>query len=290
MKAKICVAQVNFLKGEIVQHVDRIKEIIYQNKSADLIVFPELILHGHPSIELPEGLLYRRLKQFYSTIQDKSADLYRFIKSVDARVVIGELQGEPGLFYNAATYVDKKSVQTYRKTHVHWTENFIPGNRLKVFKTPLGPVGVTICFDAAFSEIWRVLALRGAKIIVNISAVPKTFRVDYIWRRLMGAAINNQVVVIYANRPGDFFSGFSAVFDPRGDVLVNAHEDEEILYAEVDLDDIDRWREEEMIYPNRRALLYRDILKKGRTHDNKPSRSQLVPCKRKAIVPAKIKI
>lgn len=273
MKAKICVAQINFLKGEIVQHIDRIKEIIFKNKSSDLIVFPELILHGHPSIELPEGLLFRRLKQFYATMHDNSADLYRFIKSIDAQVIIGELQGEPGFFYNAATYVDKQSVQTYRKTHVHWTEHFIAGRGLKVFQTPLGPLGITICFDAAFSEIWRVLALRGAKIIVNISAVPKTFRVDYIWRRLMGAAINNQVFVIYANRSGDFFNGHSAVFDPRGDMLVSAHEDETILYAEIDLDDVDRWREEEMIYQNRRTLLYRDILKKGKVPDTAPFRN-----------------
>jgi predicted amidohydrolase len=262
MKAKICIAQINFLKGELIQHIERIKEIISNNTSCDLIVFPELILHGHPSIESPEGMLYRRVKQFYATIQDKSVDLYQFIQSVGARVIFGELQGKPGLFHNAATYVDKNTVQTYKKTHVHWTENFIPGKKLENFQTPFGPVGITICFDAAFPEIWRVLALRGAKIIVNIAAVPKTFRTDYIWRRLAGAAINNQVFVVYANRPSPYFNGFSAIFDPRGNMIVSADDEETTLFAEIDLSDVDKWRDEEAIFPNRQPLLYREIVKK----------------------------
>ena len=134
---------------------------------------------------------------------------------------------------------------------------------MKLFDTPLGKIGVTICFDAAFPEVWRVLALRGAAIIVNISAVPKSFPPRYMLRRLQGAAINNQVFVVFANRPGDYFSGHSAVFDPRGEIVAQAGEEEVVIRAEIDLGEMRRWREEELIYPNRRPLLYRDI---GRNH------------------------
>ena len=256
-KRKICIAQINYNSENIQRHVKRIKNIISNYKSYDLIVFPELILHGHPSFERPEGFLYRKMKVMYSAI---SKDLYRFVKVSNARIIIGELKRWGERYYNVATYIDKDVTQSYTKTHVHWTENFVPGSELKVFESPFGKIGITICFDAAFSEVWRVLSLKGADLIVNISAVPRAFPVDYMWRRFVGAAIYNQVFVVYANRPGRFFSGHSGVFSPRGDILVTAGSKETIIEADIDLNEVPKWRNEEQIYPNRRPLLYRDIV------------------------------
>ena len=253
---KICVVQMNYRVDSIQRHVQRIKNVIQHYKSRDLIVFPELILHGHPSYERPEGFLYRKMKVIYKSI---SEEIYRHVRDVGARVIIGESKRWGERYYNVATYVDEETTQSYTKTHVHWTENFVPGRKLMVFDTPIGKIGITICFDAAFSEVWRVLALRGAELIVNISAVPRTFPVEYIWRRMRGAAIFNQVFVIYANRPGEFFAGHSAVFDPTGDVVVSAGSEEAVLEADVHLEDVSQWRYEEAIYPNRRPLLYRAI-------------------------------
>lgn len=256
-KRKICIAQINYNSENIQRHVEKIKNIIKNYKSYDLIIFPELILHGHPSFERPEGFLYRKMKVMYSAI---SKDLYRFVKVSNARVIIGEVKRWGERYYNVATYIDKDVIQSYTKTHVHWTENFIPGNELKVFDSPFGKIGITICFDAAFSEVWKVLSLKGADLIVNISAVPVEFPVEYMWRRFVGAAMYNQVFVVYANRPGRFFSGHSAVFSPRGDILVNSGSKETIIEVDIDLNEVHRWRNEEQIYPNRRPLLYREIV------------------------------
>jgi N-carbamoylputrescine amidase len=140
----------------------------------------------------------------------------------------------------------------------------VPGRELKIFDTPVGKIGITICFDGAFSEVWRVLALKGADVVVNISAVPKEFPVRYMWRRLSGAAIFNEVYVIYANRPGPVFSGHSAVFDPRGETITKAGRKETILEADIDLTEVDRWQEQEPIFPYRRPLLYREIVNRHR--------------------------
>lgn len=253
----ICIAQINYNSENIQVHVEKIKSIIYDYKLYDLIIFPELILHGHPSYEKPEGFLYRRMKIVYSTV---SKDLYQFVKSENANVIIGEVKRWGEKYYNVATYIDRDITQNYTKTHIHWTENFVPGRKLKVFNTPFGKIGITICFDVAFSEVWRVLALKGADLIVNVSAVPNTFPVDIMWRRLIGAAVFNQVFVVYANRPGDFFSGYSAVFSPQGETLVSAGRKEVIINTDIDLDEVQRWRSEERIYPNRRPLLYRKIV------------------------------
>jgi predicted amidohydrolase len=251
---KICIAQINYRSKNIQKHVERIKNIIDQYKAYDLIVFPELILHGHPSHERPEGFLYRKMKVMYSEI---SSDLYQFVRTLDARVIVGELKRWGERYFNVATYIDKNSIQSYTKTHVHWTENFIPGRELKTFDSPLGKIGITICFDASFSEVWRVLALKGAELIVNISAVPATFPVEYMWRRLAGAAIYNQIFVVYANRPGPYFSGHSAIFNPEGDKLLSTGSRQTITEATIDLNEVQRWRDKEKIYPNRRPLLYR---------------------------------
>jgi len=261
-RVKICIAQINYNSENIQAHVERIKRIIEKHRSYDLIVFPELILHGHPSFERPEGFLYRKMKIMYSAI---SKDLYRFVKELDARVILGEIKRWGERYFNLASFIDKNGTQSYAKTHVHWTENFVPGNELKVFNSPLGKIGINICFDAAFSEVWRVLSLRGADLIVNISAVPAEFPSEYMWRRLAGAAIFNQVFVVYANRPAKFFSGHSAVFGPRGEVVVKAPTKEAIIEAEMDLDQLRQWRSEEKIFPYRRPLLYREITHRHKT-------------------------
>jgi predicted amidohydrolase len=256
-KKKVCVAQINYNTKNIQTHLSKIESIIEEHKSFDLIVFPELILHGHPSIERPEGFLYRRMKTVHKSI---SEDLYQLVRDLNARVIIGESKKCGERFYNMATYIDKDTVQSYVKTHVHWTEHFVPGRTLNVFDTPFGKIGIIICFDAAFSEVWRVLALKGADVVVNISAVPKAFPLEYMWRRLSGAAIFNEIFVIYANRPGPVFSGHSAVINPQGETVVEAGRREAILETEIDLGEMETWRGEEPIFPYRRPLLYREVV------------------------------
>lgn len=252
----ICIAQINYDSAHIRAHLERIKAIIHDQRQADLIVFPELILHGHPSLEKPEGFLYRKMKAVYGGI---SQDLYRYIREQDARVIFGELKRQGDLYFNLATYADRRGVQSYAKCHVHWTENFTPGRELKVFDTPLGRIGISICFDAAFAEVWRVQALLGADLLVNIAAVPASFPVRQMWRRLVGAAVFNQRPVIYANRPGSYFSGHSAIFDAQGEVVLNADGREAVVRGQVSLAEAEAWREDEPIFSHRRPQLYREI-------------------------------
>jgi predicted amidohydrolase len=76
---------------------------------------------------------------------------------------------------------------------------------------------------------------------------------------MVGAAINNETFVVYANRPGPFFSGHSGVFGPNGDLLATAGAEEQMIETVIDLEDARRWRKEEPIFPHRRPLLYREI-------------------------------
>jgi predicted amidohydrolase len=253
---QVCIAQMNYNSKDIHSHVEKIKDIISRFRTHDLVIFPELALHGHPSYERPEGFLYRKMKVQYRNV---SEELYEFVRQVGARVIIGELRRRGDEYFNLATYVDSDGPASYTKTHVHWTENFTPGDELMVFATQVGPVGINVCYDAAFSEVWRTLALKGAEVAVNISAVPWSFSRDYMWRRCQGAAMFNQYYVLYANRPGPHFGGCSGVFSPRGEMLVAAGPEEELVTAEFDLAEVAKWRAEEVVFPNRRPLLYREL-------------------------------
>ncbi|GAB4258299.1 MAG: hypothetical protein Kow0092_05860 [Deferrisomatales bacterium] len=260
----VCIAQINYTSRSIRDHLERLKGIIRRHRSADLLVLPELILHGHPSVETPEGFLYRKATVVYGEISSK---LYEHIRSQDARVVFGQIRRKGDGMYNVATYVDRDSVQHYVKTHVHWSEHFVPGNKLVTFQTPLGPIGINVCFDAAFPEVWRALALKGPELIVNISAVPTEFPSAYMHRRMAGAALANQLFVVYANRAGPVFGGRSAVFDPRGERIATFGLKEEIHTVRLNLDEVEAWRQEEMVWAHRRPSLYKLV---AQGHRQKP--------------------
>lgn len=254
------IAQVGFTGTDIVSHLEKLEAIIAQNRDADLLVFPELILQGHPSLEKPEGFLYRRARALYGKV---SSRFYRFVAEQDARIIIGQMRRRGEDLYNIATYADREGQQHYTKCHVHWTENFVPGSKLRIFETPLGKIGINICFDGAFPEVWRVPALMGARILVNISAAPDSFPVEYMHLRMSGAALDNQVYVLYANRPNPGFSGGSGVFDPKGNMIAGVGDDESIISAQLDMEAVERWREEEKIFPYRRPELYRILAKRS---------------------------
>ncbi|MGH7256326.1 MAG: carbon-nitrogen hydrolase family protein, partial [Nitrospirales bacterium] len=163
--------------------------------------------------------------------------------------------------YNSAVYIDRGRIDRYHKTHVHWTEIFDAGDTFPVFGKGLDTTGILICYDMAFPEAARVLALGGARIIAVIAAVPKSFDERYVRRRLASMALDNQVYVVFANRAGRDYNGHSMVLDPSGDVIAWAGEKEEVLRTEIDFEFLEHWRKEEAIFSQRRPELYRLLAK-----------------------------
>ena len=104
-------------------------------------------------------------------------------------------------------------------------------------------IGLTVCYDMFFPELVKLEALRGAQVIVNISAAPTTSGNSF--DRVMPArAVENGVFVAYVNMVGVHgslvFGGGSVVYDPRGDVIVRAkHLKEDVVDAEMDISDLD---------------------------------------------------
>ena len=177
---------------------------------------------------------------------------------------------------------DGTVMDNYRKTHIPdgpgYEEKFYfqPGDSgFKVYETAYGKIGVGICWDQWFCETARALALMGAEIIFYPTAIGSEpeIHVDSKehWQRVqMGHAATNTVPVVVANRIGEeagescslTFYGSSFITDYRGAKIAEAsRENEEIIYAEFDLEDNAKQREYWGLLRDRREETYGAICK-----------------------------
>jgi predicted amidohydrolase len=135
----------------------------------------------------------------------------------------------------------KDSHGTYRES-----DTFEAGAELVVVDTPVGKVGLTICYDLRFAEIHAKLVDLGAQIIVNGAAFTKTTGQAH-WHTLLRArAIETQCYVLAASHGGQHDHrqtfGHSMIIDPWGEILVELGEGPGIAVARVDLDHLKRIR------------------------------------------------
>ena len=142
-----------------------------------------------------------------------------------------------------------------------------PGHEIVTVKTAgVGTLGFGICYDLRFGELFRLMALRGAQILVlPANFTEATGRAH--WEVLVRArAIENECYVIAPNQVGKkprFTAyGHSLIVDPRGKVLAEADGTETgVIYAPIDLDLVSKVRKETFTLQNRREDIYSLCLK-----------------------------
>jgi N-carbamoylputrescine amidase len=184
-------------------------------------------------------------------------------------------------FFNSLAMVDADGaiLGVYRKTHIPagpgYQEKFYftPGDTgFQVHETKLGRVGAAICWDQWFPETARVLALKGAEILLYPTAIgsepPPAPPVDsrHHWRRVMqGHAAANIMPLIASNRIGTekttqseiTFYGTSFIAGPEGEIVADAPSDKPaVITARFDLDAIALKRRSWGVFRDRRPDLY----------------------------------
>jgi N-carbamoylputrescine amidase len=192
-------------------------------------------------------------------------------------VPIYEIEG-PGIFYNAAAVIDAdgKYLGKYRKSHIPHLEPgfwekyyFRPGNLgYPVFETAVGKVGIYICYDRHYPEPARCLGLNGAEIVFNPSATVAGLS-EYLWKLEQPAhAVANQYFIGAINRVGvekpwkigEFF-GQSYFCNPRGKIIAEGSRDQdEVVIADMNLDEIQEVREIWQFYRDRRPETYGGVI------------------------------
>ena len=184
-----------------------------------------------------------------------------------------------GAFYNTAAVVDADGqyLGKFRKIHIPKIEGFDEKHYFAdgdlgypEFDTAVGKVGVYICYDRHFPEGWRALALGGAELVFNPSATFKGVS-DHLWNlEQVGAAIANGIFVGTNNRVGTepslgnhVFYGSSYFCDPRGEILAQGgDEDDELVVAALDLDQIREVRDTWQFFRDRRPETYRNCVRR----------------------------
>jgi N-carbamoylputrescine amidase len=182
-----------------------------------------------------------------------------------------------GVYYNTAAVIDSDGAYLgkYRKTHIphclpgFWEKfYFTPGNLgFPTFQTKYARIGVYICYDRHFPEGARALGLNGAEIVFIPSATTKG-HADYLWELEQRAhAVANGYFVGTINRVGteapwnigEFF-GSSYFCNPDGLILAKGSEDkDELIIADLDLDQIREVRTHWQFYRDRRPEMYSRI-------------------------------
>ena len=187
-------------------------------------------------------------------------------------------------YFNSLAMIDADGtiLGIYRKSHIPTGEcyeekfYFTPGNTgFQVYDTKAGKIGCAVCWDQWFPEAARVMALKGAQILLYPSAIgsepilPKDSKNH--WQNTMkGHAAANIMPLLASNRVGvekaknssmKFF-GSSFIADQHGEKVAElGREDEGILVASFDLETIDKERVDWGVFRDRRVDLYGDILK-----------------------------
>jgi 5-aminopentanamidase len=205
----------------------------------ELVVFPETILNGY-LFEDAEAVA----KSALSLDGPELEAVAQACREGNITAVVGLLESADDVVYNTAALVGPDGlIGTYRKQHLPTLglDRFVakgPTGAPAVFDTPIGRVGMAICYDIRFPESARCLALAGADLIVQPSVWPDT--VDIIAEHMVRVrAAENHVFLIAVTR-GDIeagiqYRGNSQIIDPRGNVLAMADKGDALISADVDL-------------------------------------------------------
>ena len=226
---------------------------------ADLACFPELAISGY--LISSSDYSAAMLADVHQAERRIAADGHR----LGLTVVYGTpRRGPDGRLRNAVVLVTPDGRRlVYDKTHMVASERraFVPGDELVV--GPAG-IGLACCYDLAFPEAMRTLALRGARLLL----VPMAWEVEraFVMRQVLAArAVENVVYVAAVNQTGDIgdfrFAGGTRVIDPLGATVVSAGPGDDLAVADIDVAWADRLRsgEDPRTYPllaDRRPDLY----------------------------------
>jgi omega-amidase len=164
-------------------------------------------------------------------------------KEKAANIFAGIIERKNNLTYNTLIHIksDGNLVKLYRKIHPFSysgeNDNYNAGSKPAYTKIKSWKIGLTICYDLRFPELYRKYGRKRAHLIVNIANWPDT-RIEH-WRTLLKArAIENQCYVAGVNRVGKDpklnYVGFSSVFDPMGKEIVAVENEEKVIVVELD--------------------------------------------------------
>ena len=282
METTIAITQLSFV-DDYERNIERADDVVRKaaKQGAQIILLSELF----------EGLYfcqtedYRKFDLAEEAAASKTLKHFQALaKELHVVLPISFFEKAGNVYFNSLAVIDAsgENLGIYRKSHIPTGEcyeekfYFAPGDTgFKVFATAYGRLGVGICWDQWFPEVARVLALKGAELIVYPTAIgsepvlPKDSR-DHWQNTMRGHAAANLIPVLASNRVGTEqagsskmqFFGSSFITDQHGEKVVEMDRVEEgFRLATFDLKAIDEERRDWGVFRDRRVDLYTDLIK-----------------------------
>src|SRR3954471_23206102 len=245
----LCALQITPIPGELeatLEHFEhRVRVVAQTFPAVQLIVAPELHLAAVGGIFDEEtGHTERAAVDVPGPLTDRLGALAR---ETGLWLVPGSVyeRAADGGAHNTAVVLspDGDLVATYRKCFP-WQpyEETVPGTRVETFEIPdVGRVGLAICHDGAFPELFRALAWSGAEVVLQPTLTTTSDRdAELVLAR--ANAIANQVYVVSVNASAPMALGRSVIVDPEGHVRHQAGSGDEVITDVLDLDAVTRVR------------------------------------------------
>lgn len=269
----------NDVDANVAKGVEWLRRAV-QEYQADLVAFPETVTTGYDTGLSAEGLwdlVDEAPGRITGPVQAAAKELGVYVVWPSYRRA-----GERGMVYNSAILIgpDGEIAGIYDKTHpAPWERRdgggwALVGQRADVFKTPLADIGMIICYDGDFPELSRLLAVKGAEVIVRVSALQRSYDIWYVTNA--ARAYDNHVYLVASNlvgpdAKGNYGFGHSMIVNPIAWRLAQARGTEEIIAARLDPDPL-RYITWGSHAPqnfdhleDRNLELYKEILKEARS-------------------------
>ncbi len=240
---KIGLVQYNPVWESKEKNKKKITELIKGDmEEASLLIFPEMTLTGftmQPS-KFGESLIEDSF-EFFSNIAREN----KFF------IAAGLIEKESKHYFNSLIILNPegKVISNYRKVHPfsYSTEdkNYKRGEKTIISEINGYKVGLSICYDLRFPELYRFYAKERVDLIIVIANWPDT-RIEH-WNTLLKArAIENQCYVAGVNRVGNdpklHYTGCSSVYDPMGKKIISLKNEEKISFAEIKKEKVEETR------------------------------------------------
>ncbi len=261
---KIAAAQISCAVGDVAANVAKIRDFSARAKAsgAEWIVFPEMADTGY--------VMSAIRKHATSWREGAVPELQRMGKDLSLGIICGVAERDGESIFNTQVIIDANGAIAgkYRKTHlfspppIEEHKCFGAGDCTVTFPAGKFRFGLSICYDLRFPEFYRKLAAEDEANVFILSSAWPFPRVEHFRILATARAIENQSYVIVSNRVGKDdgvpFCGSSAIIDPYGVVVASASADrEELLVAEISLENLQSVRDRMPVLNHRRPELYR---------------------------------
>jgi predicted amidohydrolase len=262
MNTRVCAAAIQFpiVAGDVDANLRQVRLALQRvhDQGAGLAVLPEMWSSGYN---------YKRLAELADETPRIAAELAEMSGRLNL-VIVGSLpEKDQGSLYNTAFVHDRgQELGFYRKLHLFSPMKedryLASGDKTLVVPTSVGRLGIAICYDLRFPEMFRRLALDGAGIVCLPAQWPSPRQLH--WRTLIRArAIENQYFLVAANNCGQLgnlhFFGMSLIVSPRGEFLAEGGEGTAEPSARLDFAEMAAYRQEIPAWHDRRPEIYGNL-------------------------------